>query len=109
MTNFVQDGKHLEVAAPSGGVSSGDGFIIGSLFLVAVVDALASEQLNAASMGVFNLKKLTSDSVSVGDKLNWNDSNKELQLATTDLDNVATATKAASGSVSVVECMLTSV
>ena len=108
MKNFVQPGKVVELAAPAD-VSSGDGVLIGSLFGVAALDALSGAQVNVQLEGVFSLPKLTTDDMVVGEKVNWNDSNSELQEATSDLDNVGTVIKAAGNGILVVEVILTPV
>ena len=107
--NSVQTGDTLDLAAPAGGVSSGDGFIVGSIFAVAQSDAAAAAIVAGAVEGVHSIAKLTTDVVAVGDKLNWNDTNKELQKATSDLDGVATAVEAAGNGVLVVKAKLTQV
>lgn len=106
MKNFVQPGNSLDLAAPND-VSSGDGAIVGSIFGIASNDALSGETLSFGVEGVYEIAKLSTDVVAAGDKLNWNDTNKELQLATSDLDNVATAVEAAGNGVAVVKAKLT--
>lgn len=55
MKNFVQEGKKIEVTGPSGGVTSGQAFMIGILCLVACVDIAEGATGNAATEGVFDL------------------------------------------------------
>jgi len=108
MKNFVQPGNVIEVAAPTA-LSSGDGFIVGSLFLVAQGDALIGTQLNGGVEGVYDVAKLSTDAMSVGDKVNWDDTAKELKLAAGDLDGVATVVEAAIASTTSVKVKLTQI
>jgi len=108
MKNFIQPGDVIEVTAPTA-LSSGDGFIVGSLFLVAQGDAGSGDQLNGGVEGVYEVAKLSTDAMSVGDKVNWDDTAKELKLAAGDLDGVATVVSAAIASTTVVKVKLTQV
>lgn len=60
MKNYIQEGRMITVAAPAGGVTSGDGVVIGSLFGVASKTAAAGETVTIATEGVFDLPKLAS-------------------------------------------------
>lgn len=55
MKNYVQRGEVLEVTGPTGGVSSGDPFMINDLSLVASTDIDEDAKGNAAAEGVFDL------------------------------------------------------
>lgn len=108
MKVYKQEGELVSVAVPYAR-ASGEAFKLGSLFLVASKAAALSEIVAGAREGVFSIKKLSTAVVTVGAKLNWNDTNKELQLATSDLDGVATAVEAAGNGVTSVVCVLTPV
>lgn len=51
--NYHQDGDVLDLIAPSGGVESGNPYAIGTLAVVALVDASAGEVFAAKATGVF--------------------------------------------------------
>ena len=89
MKNFIQNGRVLDAVAPSGGVVSGNAYMFNSVFGVAGSSKSEDETFGLHTEGVFELPKLSSDDMSFGQKLNWNDTNRELQLASSDLDNVA--------------------
>lgn len=108
MKNFIQPGNSLDLALPYDRLS-GEAFLILNILAVSSVTKLSGELVSGAVEGVYEIKKRTVDVMPVGTKVNWNDSNKELQLATTDLDNAATVIKAANGSVSLVQVKLTPV
>lgn len=107
MKNFLQPGNILDLVAPAGGVVSGAPLIIGQIFAIPQADAAVGETFAGLIEGVVEVNKLSTDVVAAGDKLNWNDTNKELQLATSDLDSVATAVEAAGNGVTKVKVKLT--
>lgn len=59
MKNFVQPGNVITVTTPGGGVVSGAGVLIGSLFGVAAYTAAAGDDVELALEGVFDLPKLS--------------------------------------------------
>lgn len=69
--NFIQDGETVTVPAPTGGVSSGDGVLIGSLFGVALTAAAAGEAVSIRTVGVFELPKTEALAIDIGDRVFW--------------------------------------
>lgn len=58
--NYVQKGDVLTVAAPAGGVSSGDPVLVGgALFGVATGSADAGEDFELSTVGVYRLPKVS--------------------------------------------------
>lgn len=57
MRNYIQIGDTITAVAPTGGVTSGDGVLIGSLFGVAAYSAAAGEEVELRTVGVFTLPK----------------------------------------------------
>jgi len=77
MKNLVQqEGTMITITAPSGGVVSGRGVIIGTLFGVSAITADAGASVEIATRGVFNIAKTSALEISVGDRLFWDDTNK---------------------------------
>ena len=76
MKNFIQPGGTVTLTAPSD-VSSGDGLLVGSLFGVASGDALSGADVETVTEGVFDLAKASAQAWSQGDKVYWDDTNKE--------------------------------
>lgn len=110
MKNFKHDGEIVELTAPAGGVVSGQAYLFGtSLLVVAQASVAAGETFAGLRKGAVTLPKLTTDVMAVGNKVNWNDTNEELQNATSDLDNCATIVKAAGNGDTEVEVALTPV
>lgn len=54
-SNFIQRGNTLTAIAPSGGVVSGDGVLIGNLFGVALTGASEGKEFEMTMGGVFSL------------------------------------------------------
>jgi predicted RecA/RadA family phage recombinase len=81
MTNYDSPGDIMELTAPSGGVSSGDVVKVGSIVGVVIADAAEGEAMQAAVKGIFdNLACLSSDDISQGDPLYWDDGNSRFTL-----------------------------
>lgn len=78
MNNFVQIGENLTLTAPSGGVTSGLGYLIGSLFVVATVTADEGEAFVGRVIGVVTLVKTTGQAWTEGLKLYWDNTAKKV-------------------------------
>lgn len=66
MKNFVQPGKTLTLAAPTGGVVSGKFYKIGSIFGVAVQSAAEGDLFDLETGGVYDLDKTSAEAWTVG-------------------------------------------
>lgn len=77
MTNYVQKGDVLTVTAPYA-LASGAGCLVGSIFGVALADALISTEVEIQTVGVFTLPRTTGGSTAwaVGDRIYWDDTTK---------------------------------
>ncbi|MFK4385824.1 DUF2190 family protein [Bradyrhizobium sp. USDA 223] len=58
MKNFVQPGDIVTAIAPAGGTVSGTPYLIGALFGVATTTQAAGEEVELATVGVFELPKV---------------------------------------------------
>ncbi|MEY9184644.1 DUF2190 family protein [Bradyrhizobium sp. USDA 313] len=58
MKNYIQPGKMVTATAPVGGTVSGTAYLIGSLFGVAATSQAAGEDVEIATVGVFELPKV---------------------------------------------------
>jgi len=76
MKNYVQPGNTIPLTAPYD-VASGDGLVVGAIFGVASGDAVNGQPVEAVLVGVFDLKKAASQAWTVGDKIYWDNTNKE--------------------------------
>lgn len=77
MKNFVQVGRQVPVIALAS-VSAGQGVLIGSLFGVAVHDAASGDPLELALEGVYRMAKATGAAWTVGARLYWDDTAKNV-------------------------------
>jgi predicted RecA/RadA family phage recombinase len=73
----MQDLQRAWVTAPAGGVVNGHGYLIGSLFVVALVDADAAAHFEGATVGVFSLEKTSAQAWTEGQAIYWNTSTKK--------------------------------
>lgn len=81
MKNFVQEGDALDLIAPSGGVVSDVGYIIGGLFVVAAFTAAEGEAFVGLRKGVFDFVGAThasNQAAAAGDTAYWDDSAKKI-------------------------------
>lgn len=82
--NFVQPGNDLDLTAPTGGVTSGVGVLIGRLWAVALTTAAAAAAFVGGTRGVWDLAKTSAQAWVAGDIIYWDNTNKRA-------DNVPTA------------------
>jgi predicted RecA/RadA family phage recombinase len=106
MKNYIQLGNNITVAAPEGGVTSGDLVVIGSLIGVTADTAAAGEDVVLATGGVFELPKASVDEVGVGDLLYSDDGELTKVPGTGELPLAGVAVKAAAAGVTTVYCKL---
>src|SRR4051794_13980504 len=74
--NFVKSGRVLSLIAPTGGVTTGVGVLLETVFAVALVTASAGVAFEGAVTGVWDLAKNSTDVWVVGDKIYWDNANK---------------------------------
>lgn len=77
MRNYVQDGDTLPLIAPYD-VSAGGGMLIESLFAVAIAAALSGAAVQGRTRGVIDLTKATGQAWTLGAKLYWDNSAKNV-------------------------------
>ena len=95
MKNFIQRGDVITVTAPTGGVTSGQGLLVGNLFGVAATTAAEGESIEIATVGVFELPKLVSAVIAAGTRVAWDDTAKQVVLPATGMVPIGVATGAA--------------
>jgi predicted RecA/RadA family phage recombinase len=106
MKNYIQEGRMITVAAPAGGVTSGDGVVVGALFGVASKTAAAGETVTIATIGVFDLPKLASAVIAAGDPVAWDDAAKQVNVPGTGRYPIGTAIEAAGNGATIVRVRL---
>jgi predicted RecA/RadA family phage recombinase len=75
MKNFVQPGESIEFTAPSGGVVSGRGVLIGDLLVIATVTAAEGARFNGLVEGVITHAKAPSQAWVEGARVYWDEGN----------------------------------
>jgi predicted RecA/RadA family phage recombinase len=73
--NFVQPGRQLTLVAPTGGVTTGVGVLIGTTFVIALQTVLAGASFDGATSGAWDLAKLNTEVWAAGDKIYWDNAN----------------------------------
>jgi len=96
MKNYVQPGNTITLTAPYV-VVSGDGLLVGSIFGIAAGAAASGEPVETALVGVFDLKKVASQAWAAGDKVYWDNTNKEATKTATANTLIGVATEAVAG------------
>lgn len=76
MKTYLQPGHTLTITAPAGGVTSGQGVLIGTLFGIAQADAAEGTEAEILTEGVVEIAKTSALSIDVGDRLFWDATNK---------------------------------
>lgn len=94
MKNYTQAGERLTLAAPYD-VVSGAGLLVGSIFGVAIYDALSGVAVEAAVEGVFTLTKVSAQAWTVGALIYWDNTAKACTTVSTSNKLIGVAVAAA--------------
>lgn len=96
MRNYVQPGDSLALAVPyAGGVTSGQGVLVGALFGVAAVDGVQNAVIECQTKGVFDIAKEPALAITAGARVFWDNTNRRLTTTATGNFQVGMATVAA--------------
>jgi predicted RecA/RadA family phage recombinase len=106
MKNFIQRGDVITITAPTGGVASGQGVLVGNLFGVSATTVAEGESAEIATVGVYELPKLVSAVIAAGVRVAWDDTAKQVVLPDTGMVPVGIATLAAGNGVATVRVRL---
>lgn len=106
MKNYICTGERINVTAPSGGLTAGQVYLVGTKVCVIVSGGLEGETVVAMTEGVFELTKATG-AVSIGQALYWDDSAKKITTTAAGNTYAGYAYKAAlSGDATVYICIV---
>lgn len=106
MKNFIQNGTMISITAPAGGVTSGQGVIVGNIFGIAAKTAAEGESVEIATTGVYELPKAPSAVIAFGARVSWDDTGKQIVLPDTDMYPIGTAVLAAGNGVTTLRVRL---
>ncbi|MBF0602144.1 MAG: DUF2190 family protein [Nitrospirae bacterium] len=76
MKNWIQSGDTVSVVAPAD-VASGNGVIVGSLFGLAVSDAVSGDDVEIVTVGVADITK-AAGAITQGAKVYWDNTAKNV-------------------------------
>jgi predicted RecA/RadA family phage recombinase len=105
MRNFIQPGDTVTLPAPYT-VNSGDGLLVGTIFGVASGNADNGKEVEAVTIGVFDLKKKATDVIAIGAALYWDNTAKEVTVTAEDNTLIGSALLAAGNGVTIVRVRL---
>lgn len=106
MQNFIQNGHVVTVPAPTGGVACGEGIIVGNIFGVAAYSAAEGDPLELATTGVYKLPKATAAVLTVGARVAWDNTAKNINVSGAGRFPVGIATEAAGNGITSVAVRL---
>jgi predicted RecA/RadA family phage recombinase len=96
MRTYIQPGDSLGVAVPyAGGVTAGQGVLVGALFGVAASDGAQNALIEIATKGVFDVTKEPSLAISAGARVFWDNTNRRITTTATSNFHVGLAVNAA--------------
>lgn len=81
MRSYLGSGDKVELTAPGGGVTVDVGYVIGGIFVVAESTVAATLKFIGARAGTFRLLKNTSEAITEGQRVFWDDSAKRVRNA----------------------------
>ena len=99
MQNYIQNGHVITVTTPAGGITSGEGLIVGSIFGVAAYSAAEGDMLELVTTGVYKLPKATAAVLTVGARVAWDNTAKNINVPGAGRFPVGVATEAAGNGV----------
>lgn len=106
MQNYIQNGHVIIVTTPAGGITSGEGLIVGSIFGVAAYSAAEGDMLELVTTGVYKLPKATAAVLIVGARVAWDNTAKNINVPGAGRFPVGVATEAAGNGVTSVAVRL---
>lgn len=104
--NFIQPGDVLELTAPAGGVVAGQGYLVGSVFVVAQDTKAEGELFRGARQGVFDLTKTAAVGFTLGAKVSFNTATGAALAPAAGMVPIGSAAKAAAGGDATVRVVL---
>ena len=106
MQNYIQNGHVITVTTPAGGILSGEGLIVGNIFGVAAYSAAEGDPLELATTGVYKLPKATAAVLTVGARVAWDNTAKNINAPGAGRFPVGVATEAAGNGITSVAVRL---
>jgi len=105
MKTFIQDGNIITVTAAAN-IASSDGVLVGNIFGISVMDAVAGDEVEIATVGVYELPKLSTAVIAQGDRVAWNSSTGKVVVPATGMFPLGVATLAAGNGTATIKVRL---
>ena len=96
MKSYIQPGNTITLPAPYA-VSSGDGLLVGSIFGIATADAGGGAEVETQLTGVVEITKAGTQAWAVGEKVYWDDTNRNATNVATGNTAIGVAVLAVGG------------
>jgi predicted RecA/RadA family phage recombinase len=106
MKNYLQNGHVIRVTTPAGGITSGEGLIVGSIFGIAAYSAAEGDPLELATTGVFQLPKASAAVLTLGARVAWDNTAKQVNTPAAGRFPIGVAVEAAGSGVTSVAVRL---
>lgn len=105
MINYIQPGETETFTAPAA-VASGGGVLVGAVFGVATNAAAAGAPVEIKRRGIFSMPALSTDTITAGAKLYWDNANARLTTTASGNTLVGAAVAAKASGVATVSALL---
>ncbi len=105
MKTFIQDGNIITITAAAN-IASGEGVLVGNIFGISVMDAVAGDEVEIATVGVYELPKLSTAVIAQGDRVAWNSSTGKVVVPATGMFPLGVATLAAGNGTATIKVRL---
>lgn len=99
MKTYIQNGHVITVPAPAGGIASGEGLIVGNIFGIAAYSPAEGDPLELATTGVYKLPKASAAVLTIGARVAWDNTAKEVDAPSTGRFPIGVAVEAAGNGV----------
>jgi predicted RecA/RadA family phage recombinase len=106
MKNYIQNGHIVRVTTPTGGISSGDAIIVGSIFGIAAYASADGDPVELGTTGVYQLPKAIAAMLTVGARVSWDNTAKQVNAPGAGRFPIGVATEAAGNGISIVAVRL---
>ena len=106
MKNYLQNGHIVRVTTPAGGIASGDALIVGSIFGIAAYSSAEGDPVEFSTTGVFQLPKASAAVLTVGARVEWDNTAKEVTTPASGLFPIGVAVEAVGNGVTSVAVRL---
>ena len=106
MKNHIQKGDVLTVPAPAGGIASGEGVIVGNICGIAAEAAAVGDPVELVTTGVYQLPKATAAVLTLGARVAWDNTAKNINVPGTGRFPLGIAAEAAGNGITSVAVRL---